>query len=358
MKYSYEIRPYTLHFKNPAGTSRGVYRKHKVWYVILREINNPSRYGIGECAPLPDLSCDAMPDDEYLTALQGVCEQVCSCGEIDYKRYMQYPSMIFGLEVALQQIKSQSWSLWNTAFSRGQQGIPINGLIWMGEYEDMYQQIKTKLGQGYRCVKLKIGAIDFEKELDLLRYIRSQFSADVLTLRVDVNGAFSLDDVDMKLKKLAEFDLHSIEQPIRAGQWDAMAKLTKNTPIPIALDEELIGIHSLEEKIQLLATIYPQYIILKPSLHGGFKGAKDWIALAHKKGIKWWATSALESNIGLNAIAQWSATFNPTIPQGLGTGMLYTNNVELPLQIVKDELYFRPQEVSEDVVAFIENSEK
>ena len=356
MKYTYEIKPYTLHFKNPAGTSRGVYHIHQVWYVILKDKNNPSLYGVGECAPLPDLSCDALPEEEYVATLQRLCDQVSKSGEIDYKAWADYPSMVFGLEVALRQLKTHSISLWDTPFSRGQKGIRINGLIWMGDYASMSEQIQSKLDQGYRCVKLKIGAIDFEKELELLKYIRTHFSADVLTLRVDANGAFDLDTVHEKLNQLAAFDIHSIEQPIRAGQWDAMAQLTKTSPIPIALDEELIGINQLEKKQQLLSTIKPQYIILKPTLHGGLKGAGEWIALAHARGIAWWATSALESNVGLNAIAQWSATFNPQMPQGLGTGLLYTNNIDMPLTIVKDELFYTSStSSSDDVLSRIES---
>lgn len=345
MNISFEIKPYTLHFKRPAGTSRGVYHNHKVWYVILRNLDNS--YGIGECAPLPDLSCDALPDIEYLHILEEACKQVCTDGVIDYVRWKNYPSIVFGLEIALQHLKRKSLALWNTSFAEGEKGIVINGLIWMGDYDYMHQQIQSKLDQGYRCVKLKIGAIDFEKELSLLQYIRDHFSEDILTLRVDANGAFSLDTVNAKLEQLSHFDIHSIEQPIRAGQWKEMSNLAQNTPIPIALDEELIGINDLEEKTKLLSTIKPQYIILKPTLHGGIKGSMEWISIAEKLGIDWWITSALESNIGLNGIAQWCASLNVSLPQGLGTGMLYENNIDIPLVIEKDQLFFKPNLLKE-----------
>lgn len=233
-----------------------------------------------------------------------------------------------------------TWALWNTAFSRGEAGIPINGLIWMGDFDKMLVQIEAKMKGGFRCIKLKIGAINFEEELALLRHIRAHFSAGEVELRVDANGAFSPVDAMEKLKRLSELDIHSIEQPIRAGQWEEMARLTSESPLPIALDEELIGCNTLEGKQRLLSAIRPQYIILKPSLHGGFTGGEEWIAEAEKRNIGWWITSALESNIGLNAIAQWCATFNNPLPQGLGTGMLFTDNVDMSLEIRKDCLWF------------------
>lgn len=252
----------------------------------------------------------------------------------------QYPSILFGLETAIWHFFAGSWALSDTAFSRGEVGIPINGLIWMGDFDHMLSQIEKKMEAGFRCVKLKIGAIDFEKELALLRHIRTHFSSKEIELRVDANGAFSPGDAMEKLKRLSEFDLHSIEQPIRAGQWEEMARLTSESPLPIALDEELIGCNTLEEKKKLLATIRPQYIIIKPSLHGGICGGDEWIMEAEKQHIGWWITSALESNIGLNAIAHWCATFNNPLPQGLGTGMLFTDNIEVPLEIRKDCLWF------------------
>ena len=230
--------------------------------------------------------------------------------------------------------------MWDTPFSRGEAGIPINGLIWMGDFNRMLAQIEKKMEAGFRCIKLKIGAINFEEELALLQHIRSHYSSKEIELRVDANGAFSPTDAMEKLKRLSELDLHSIEQPIRAGQWEEMARLTSESPLPIALDEELIGYNTWEEKQRLLSAIRPQYIIIKPSLHGGLAGGEEWIAEAEKLNIGWWITSALESNIGLNAIAQWCATFQNPLPQGLGTGLLFTDNVEMPLEIRKDCLWF------------------
>lgn len=251
-----------------------------------------------------------------------------------------YPSMLFGLETAFRHYERHSYALWNTPFSRSEAGIPINGLIWMADYERMLAQIETKLASGFRCVKLKIGAINFEDELQLLRYIRRHFSAKEIELRVDANGAFAPSDALEKLERLAELDLHSIEQPIRAGQWETMARLAATTPLPIALDEELIGVNDPAEKERLLDTIRPQYIILKPSLHGGMRGANEWIRMADERKTGWWITSALESNIGLNAIAQWCATFDNPRPQGLGTGALFTDNVAMPLSIRRDCLWY------------------
>lgn len=332
------IIPRQLHFKQPAGTSRGTYTTRKVWYILLSSAEYPGRVGIGECAPLPKLSCDDVPD--YEEVLLAACRRLEAEGSLLAESLRNYPSILFGLETALRHYESGSWVLWDTPFARGEAGIPINGLIWMGDYRKMLQQIETKMEAGYRCIKLKIGAINFEDELTLLRHIRAHFSAKEIELRVDANGAFSPLDAMEKLNRLAELDLHSIEQPIRAGQWEAMARLAAHTPLPIALDEELIGCHTAEGKRELLSAIGPQYIILKPSLHGGICGSNEWIAEAQKQGIGWWITSALESNIGLNAIAQWCATLDNPLPQGLGTGLLFTDNVELPLVIQRDSLYF------------------
>ena len=342
------IVPYTLQFKQPAGTSRGVYLTRKVWYVVLTSIDNPQHYGIGECAPLPNLSCDDLP--YYESILKAACLKLQNTGAIDYNALKTYPSILFGLESALRHYNSESYALWNTSFSRGECGIRINGLIWMGEYKKMLEQISTKLETGFRCIKLKIGAIDFEQELSLLKHIRSNFSNDELTLRVDANGAFFPKEAMEKLKRLSEFDIHSIEQPIRAGQWEEMAKLTACSPIPIALDEELIGINDLKDKKKLLKTIQPQYIILKPSLHGGLSGSEEWIYEAGNAGVDWWITSALESNIGLNVIAQWTASLDTKLPQGLGTGSLFTNNITMPLEIRKDSLWFNPNGLIPDIV--------
>lgn len=349
MNCKIEIIPRLLHFKRPAGTSRGVYTTRKVWYVRLTSSDLPEREGIGECAPLPQLSCDDRPDYEAL--LSSVCRGIEeSGGAFNPEELFEYPSIAFGLETAFRHFEAGSLAFGpfetgsqafeQTSFARGEVGIPINGLIWMGDYQYMYDQIKTKVESGFRCVKLKIGAIHFEEELNLLSYIRQQFTSRDIELRVDANGAFSSQEALQKLNRLSEYDIHSIEQPIRAGQWEAMARLVEQTPIPIALDEELIGCNDNRQRRLLLETIRPHYIIIKPSLHSD---RDEWIRQATLRGIGWWATSALESNIGLNAIAQWVSAYSTTLPQGLGTGALFTKNVKVPLRIEKDELWYDPQ---------------
>ncbi|MDR0891007.1 MAG: o-succinylbenzoate synthase [Mediterranea sp.] len=347
MNFQIEIIPRTLHFKQPAGTSRGIYTTRNVWYLRLTSPDQPGQVGMGECAPLPKLSCDALPD--YEKTLACVCREVEEKGEtFDMKGLRRYPSMLFGLEMAFRHFNAGSYALYNTRFSRGEAGIPINGLIWMGDHDKMLAQIETKMQQGYRCIKLKIGAINFEEELDLIRHIRARFSAKEIEIRVDANGGFAPTDALEKLKRLAELDLHSIEQPIKAGQWEEMARLIETSPLPIAFDEELIGCNLLPRKAELLSTLNPRYIVLKPSLHGGISGCDEWIELAKKLGIGWWITSALESNIGLNAIAQWCATYHNPLPQGLGTGLLFTDNVEMPLEIRKDCLWYAGKNVEEN----------
>ena len=336
--YTIKIVPRRLHFKQPAGTSRGSYTTRDVWYLHLTSDKYPDRVGIGECAPLPKLSCDDMQG--YESVLAHICNEVTEQGGFSVESLRDYPSILIGLETAFRHLERGCFELWDTPFSRGEVGIPINGLIWMGDYKKMLEQIEAKMAVGFRCIKLKIGAINFEEELALLRFIRSHFSAKEVELRVDANGAFAPADAMEKLKRLAELDLHSIEQPIRAGQWEDMARLTAETPLPIALDEELIGINIPERKQCLLDSVHPQYIILKPSLHGGMAGGNEWIREAEKRNIGWWITSALESNIGLNAIAHWCATFNNPLPQGLGTGALFTNNVDMPLEVRKDSLWY------------------
>lgn len=346
-----EIIHKLLHFKQPAGTSRGIYTTRDVWYIVLIDTTNPSHYGVGECAPLPDLSCDALPN--YEAILKEACKQFVDTGCFDREALRPYPSILFGLETAWAHYQAQSIQLWQTPFSQGKEGIPINGLIWMGNFDEMHRRIEEKMQQGFRCIKVKIGAINFEKELELLAHIRQHFSAGQITLRVDANGAFSPSEALDKLQRLSEYHIHSIEQPIRAGQWEEMNRLCKSTPIPIALDEELIGINNRNDKIALLETIRPQYIILKPSLHGGLCGSQEWIELATQYGIGYWITSALESNIGLNAIAQWTATLRPTLPQGLGTGMLFTDNIDFPLHIQGDCLWYHPEEAEPNIINWL-----
>ena len=338
----------TLLFKQRAGTSRGTYTERKVWYVTLSDDNDPEHKGVGECAPLPKLSCDDLPDEEYEKLLMSFANETATNGFINYESLKPYPSILFGLETALWHYNRNTVRLSDTSFSKGQRGIRINGLIWMGTFDEMKHRIEEKLNSGYNCVKLKIGAIDFDDELNLIKKIRESYSKDVIELRVDANGAFKPgEDALGKLEQLSKFGIHSIEQPIMAGQWDSMAELCRQTPLPIALDEELIGINDKALKSELIESINPQYIILKPSLHGGINGGEEWIELAQTHNIGWWITSALESNVGLNAIAHWCAmlqegksmtgitlgTPKPTMPQGLGTGQLFVQNIPYPLNI-------------------------
>ena len=342
---TYQIQERTLHFKQPAGTSRGVYTTRKIWLVSLSDAD---RTGVGECAPLPDLSCDARSD--YAEVLEGFCQKLCESGEIDYEAMRNYPSMLFGLETAVLALRRPSTSsgtaqgalLFDTAFSRGEAGIPINGLVWMGNYDEMLQRMEEKLEKGFRCVKLKIGAIDFDQELDLIKRIRDRFSFHEVELRLDANGAFPYEEALYKLELLSQYAIHSIEQPIKAQQWAFMAELCRESPLPIALDEELIGVNDPEMKHHMLNIIKPRYIILKPSLHGGMQGCREWIKTARDMGIGSWITSALESNIGLNAIAQFASDVygdHITMPQGLGTGQLFTDNIPMPLEIRGDQLW-------------------
>lgn len=334
----YKIEKRVLHFKQPAGTSRGVYTERKVWYVTL---SDGDRRGVGECAPLPDLSCDAMSDEAYGKILRERCETMCQTGEIPYDDLRDYPSMLFGIETAWLSLKNGD-RLFDTKFSRGEAGIPINGLVWMGNYDEMLQRMEDKLDKGFRCVKLKIGAIGFEQELDLVKRIRERFSFHEVELRLDANGAFKYEEALYKLELLSQYAIHSIEQPIKAGQWAYMAELCRESPLPIALDEELIGVNDPEMKRHMLNIIKPRYIILKPSLHGGMMGCREWIAAAKEQGIGSWITSALESNIGLNAVAQFASDVygdHIRMPQGLGTGQLFTDNIDMGLDIRGDMLW-------------------
>lgn len=371
--YKIEISERTLHFKQPAGTSRGVYTTRHSYYLTLTSDELPGVEGVGECATLPDLSCDAKP--EYEMTLRQVCQMVEQMGRIPYDMIRAYPSITFGLETAFasffdaakkfleivpaegassssEMLKQKGVSvpagmenlteLFDSPFGRGEEGITINGLVWMGTYEEMLARLEEKLQAGFHCVKLKIGAIDFFKELDLIKRIRDVYTKEQVELRVDANGGFLPEDAMSQLEALAKYDIHSIEQPIKQHQWPKMAQLCRKTPLPIALDEELIGVNVRSMKQALLDTVRPQYIILKPSLHGGIYGCNEWIELANQRGIGSWITSALESNIGLNAIAHYAAKVygsNVKMPQGLGTGQLFTDNIPMPLEIRGDKLF-------------------
>lgn len=324
----------TFAFKFKARTSRGAMPDKQSWFIKIWEENDPSVFGIGECGPLPGLSID--PLDKMDEALKTVCNKIESLEiaaiQVSDLVPKGFPSIAFGLEMALLDLQSGGKRmLFDNSFVRGE-SLPINGLIWMGGMDFMLSQINQKIAQGFQCIKLKVGGLDFERECDLLDYIRNKYYDKDITIRLDANGAFKPDEALKKLEILTKYRIHSIEQPIKQGLPE-MEMICKESPIPIALDEELIGIYDREEKEALLKRIQPHYIILKPTLHGGFKGCEEWIALATSMNIGWWITSALESNIGLNAICQFTANYKVTLPQGLGTGALYENNFSSPLEI-------------------------
>ncbi len=339
MNLAAKYTPYTLHFKQAAGTSRGILFEKISWFWLLQ---SNGKTGLGECSLIPGLSPD--PQDDYLQQLEFLAQQPDAFSAWKATKGHSFPSIQFGMETALADLETGGRHIFNKdAFTRGEKGIPINGLIWMGSPDFMKSQIREKIEQGYRCIKIKIGAIDFDEELSLIRMIRKQFDASTIEIRLDANGAFQPDESLEKLKQLSPYQIHSIEQPIMPGQQDDMAALCEQSPVPIALDEELIGISQAGEQQKVLEHIKPQYIILKPSLLGGLEASDKWASLAESLGIGWWATSALESNIGLNSIAQWAFTKNNPMPQGLGTGALYTNNFESPLEIKQGMLFFRPE---------------
>ena len=331
---------YILNFKNPSGTSRGVLRTKETWFIIL---NSKNRTGIGECGIFRGLSVDDRPD--YENKLNWVCKNINLGLDNLLKELIEFPSIQFGLEMAFRSLESDDpFELFPSKFTQGRDHIPINGLIWMGSKQFMSQQIKEKIQSGFTCIKIKIGAIDFKTEVELIKSIRKEYASNDIELRVDANGAFNLKEALDKLKILSELDLHSIEQPIKAGQTQEMADLCDRTPLPIALDEELIGVFSVTKKQKLLQIINPQYIILKPSLIGGFNGSNAWIKIAENQSIGWWMTSALESNVGLNAIAQFTYLKKTSMPQGLGTGSLFTNNFDCPLKVKNGTLQYNKNE--------------
>lgn len=334
MKASYQ--KYILNFKQASGTSRGVLKTKETWFLIL---NSEGKKGVGECGIFRGLSVDDRPD--YEEKLTWVCYNI-HLGLIDLlKQLTEFPSIQFGLEMAFKSLESNNpFELFPSKFTHGEDSIAINGLVWMGSEAFMKQQIAEKIEAGFTCIKMKIGAIDFQTELNLLKSIRKEFSSKDIELRVDANGAFSTSEALEKLKVLSDLDLHSIEQPLKQGQIQDMAKLCADTPLPIALDEELIGVFSVTDKENLLQTIKPQHIILKPSLIGGWAGSNSWIAIAERNNIGWWITSALESNVGLNAIAQYTYFKQSKLPQGLGTGGLFTNNFDCPLQVKNGSLHY------------------
>jgi o-succinylbenzoate synthase len=359
----YSLLPYALRFKKPARTSRGAYTEKKVWYIFLSHrpltsldclhlLKNPQLWGqnevgVGEIAPLYDLSCDYGDhfENTIMECLRLCFESVDNETSINFEVLRNYPSVLFGVETAWHSLHvHDGLSFFASGFSQGLSFIPINGLVWMSSLEEMQQQALTKIQLGFKCIKFKIGAMDWREELDVIQHIQSLYSKDQLQIRVDANGSFTMSNVFQVLERLHQLDVHSIEQPIKAGQWAEMHDICRNSPVPIGLDEELIGINRLEVKQELMASIRPQYIILKPTLHGGYSGIDEWIELAKAQGAGYWLTSALESNVGLNAIAQKAALLDGAERwQGLGTGQLFVENIEgLGLKLTGEELWFKP----------------
>jgi len=333
-----QFAPYVLKFKEPAGTSRGVMTEKITAFLRLYDEKDPARYGIGEAAIFPGLSPEA--DDRYFYKVVELVNNVKLGLPTDLSRF---PSLQFGFEQCIRDFTSGCKGIYfDSPFIHGNSDIVINGLVWMGNFDEMMKRLESRLAMGFHCIKLKIGAIEWENEVGMIEYIRSRYSKDEVEIRVDANGGFDMDTALPRLSRLASLDVHSIEQPIRQGAPELMNFLCEVSPLPIALDEELIGKYTLEEKKQLLDEINPQFIVLKPSLVGGFSGAQEWINLAEEKGTGWWITSALESNIGLNALAQWVATLGQSRPQGLGTGSLFTNNLSSPLRLSGERLSYDP----------------
>ncbi len=343
------FKKHIFDFITPGGTSRGVLTTKNSWYIYVYEESNPTVVGIGECSVLPKLSVDDKP------GLENKIKDVCSHIQ-DYKDSFQYslkdwPAIRFALEVAFLDLKNGGKKLlFPSDFVFGNKGISINGLIWMGDLDYMHSQLAQKLKSGFNCIKIKVGSLDFDSEIAFLEELRKKHNAAELEIRVDANGAFSIDEASEKMKRLYDIQIHSIEQPIKAGQWNEMARLCKSCDLPIALDEELIGVSSLEEKERLLKTISPSYIILKPSLVGGWQSSEEWIELAEKNNIGWWVTSALEGNVGLNAIGQWVVTKNTNMAQGLGTGQVFSNNIQSPLVVEHGALYYKKEILWDNII--------
>lgn len=339
-RYRSFYKSFNLHFHQPAKTSRNTLVSKTSYFLIIRDLEK-NITGIGECSLIPGLSIDnenQIPD---------ILEK--TTGKIDFMEEpelnicpVEFPAVRFGLETAFTDLNGGGKrTLFETSFLKGKSGIPINGLVWMADLETMKKQVVKKIEEGFACIKLKIGSFRFEDELELLRFIRKEYPPEI-EIRLDANGAYSYDEAVKNLEILSDFNIHSVEQPIPAGRWDEMAALCEKSPVAIALDEELIGIHEISRKLRLLETIRPQYLILKPSLIGGFRSAEEWIRLVEETNTGWWVTSALESNIGLNAISQWVSTKETVLPQGLGTGLIYNNNFPSPLTVEKGRLHYDP----------------
>lgn len=347
-----EIYKKKLKFVFTANTSRGSYRDKEIY--ILKIIDK-DKVGFGECAPLYDLSFDY--DSNYEKNVIDICHDTEQKGFIDYSLHKNFPSILMGLETAFMQLKHNSLKFYDNDFCNGNEGILINGLIWMGDIDLMKERLYKKIEEGFSCIKIKIGALDFESEYKLIKIIRDEFPLKKLTIRLDANCAYDFDKALYVLDKLAPLDIHSIEQPLKVKRYEESKKLVELSPIKIALDEDLIGLYDIDAKRYCLEKIKPNFIILKPTLHGGFKGCDEWLALADEMNIDYWITSALESNIGLNAIAQYASTKNITIPQGLGTGLLFSNNIDYGLYIKSEKLFF-DQDFNVDFDMYLKGLEK
>ncbi len=342
----------TFHFSFSARTSRGAMKQRDSWFLKIWDSGQPEIFGIGEAGPVPGLSAEKPVDvSEQLTRLVahlsgGVdLPAIATIGDI-YKHFESMglcPSVYLALETALLDLKNGGKRLvFENDFVQGK-AIPINGLVWMGGLDFMLQQVSIKVDEGFTCIKLKIGGLNFEKELDILQFVRRKYFRDQITLRLDANGAFKSDQVMLKLMDLAQYGIHSIEQPLKAGS-PFLPELCQKSPIPVALDEELIGVGTRQDREELLDRVKPHFLVLKPSLHGGFHGCADWIDLATTRNIGWWITSAMESNVGLNALAQFACQYPISIPQGLGTGMIFRDNIPSPLEVTKGTLRWNNQE--------------
>ena len=343
LQASYSKKVFQFNFE--ARTSRGLMKDKTSWFIKIWDDRKPEMIGIGECGPLPGLSIDAIPNFE--TVLGDVVASIPQSDHLNsstLKHFLdlippQFPAITFGVETALLDLmQGGKRIIFDNDFIRGKP-IPINGLVWMGDLDFMIDQIDQKIKQGFRCIKLKVGSLDFDRECEVLAYVRRRYGQKDLSLRLDANGAFKVEEALLKLQALEEFNIHSIEQPIKQ-HLSEMAELCRQSPIPVSLDEELIGVETHDQKFEMLSRIKPQFITLKPTLHGGLSGCNDWIEIASQLGIGWWVTSALESNIGLNAICQFTGNYNITIPQGLGTGAIYENNFKAPLQVKEGNIFF------------------
>lgn len=337
MRFAYA--PYELHFKEPAGTSRGVLHEKTTCFVKIWDESDPPRFGIGEAAVFEGLSKEA--DSRYEYKLVELLANTALGKPTDLT---DFPSIQFGLEQAIRDFSCGCRGIYfPSEFTEGKSAITINGLVWMGDIDTMLRRLERKVDEGFRCIKLKIGSLDFKSELRMIEAIRNRFTHDELEIRADANGGFTMENVMPILHILSTYSIHSIEQPIKAGQWDLMRFLCEVSRVPIALDEELIGVNRRDEKIAMLDAIRPAFIVLKPALCGGFSGAEEWIELARERNIGWWVTSALESNVGLSALAQWAATLGNDMPQGLGTGQLFTNNFKSPLLLQGESMRFNQE---------------